>query len=88
MEKEKRARVKTSVSLDARSHEVVRAYLESQGLTISGWLANIFDEMAKQIEGQPGPWNKPVGKMTLDEFAEVLGYWRKAVKDEETEFEA
>jgi hypothetical protein len=87
MEK-KRARVKTSVSLDARNHEVVRTYLEAQGLRISGWLSNIFDEMAKQIEGQPGPWNKPVGKMTLDEFAEVMGYWRKAVSDEETKDDA
>lgn len=83
MKEEKRLKVPKSLSLNPENYEIVRRYLEAQGLTISGWLDGLLAEVAAQVQGQPGTWDKPVSKMTLEEFSAAMTYWVKAIKDEE-----
>lgn len=70
-----------SIHLDEESVRVVRAFLETQGQSFSGWVNAFVCEMAQEIKGQPSPLNKPVGQMTVDEFAGIAAYWWKKAKE-------
>lgn len=66
-----------NVSLNVESTETVQVWLEANGQTFSGWLTNLIDEFAKEIQGQPSPVNKGIENMTVKEFIDVAGYWFK-----------
>lgn len=76
------ARKTFTVWLDEESAVTVRKWLQTTGQSLSGWLNGIVCEMADQIKGQPSVMNKPVGEMTLDEFAKVASYWWKRMSEE------
>jgi len=75
-----RKKVKKSFALDARSYEVIRRFTEAQGLSMSAWLTGLLNEVAKQIEGQPSPFDKPFGKMTIEEITKVMLYWKDSIE--------
>lgn len=81
-------KVKKSFALDERSYEVVRRFTEMQGISMSSWLTGLLNEVAKQIEGQPAPYDKPIGKMTIEELANVMLYWKRSFDELEAEEEA
>ncbi len=70
-----------NIYLDEESFVVVRNYLENCGKSFSGWVNVLIEEMAQEIKGQPSPLNKPVGQMTVDEFAGIAAYWWKKAKE-------
>lgn len=72
---------RVTVNLDAKTHEIVQAWLRSMGMTFSGFLTALLDEFAKSIEGQP-TFDKPVSEMTVKEVGEAFGYWFKKVQEE------
>lgn len=74
-----------SVNLDINAAETVKTYLRTQNQTLSSWINWMIVEFAKQLNGQPQPFDKPVAKMTLEEFGEVLSYWKKSLEDLEPE---
>lgn len=78
-------RASHSVNLDINAVETVKTYLRTQNQTLSSWLNWMIVEFAKQLEGQPQPFDKPVAKMTLEEWVEVLNYWKKSLEVEEQE---
>lgn len=69
-----------SVNLDINACEIVKTYLRMHNQTLSSWINWMIVEFAKQLSGQPQPFNKPLAKMTLEEFAEVVSYWKKSVE--------
>ena len=81
-------KVKKCFSLDARSYEVIRRFTEMQGISMSSWLTGLLNEVANQIEGQPAPYDKPIGKMTIEELAHVMLYWKRSFDELEAEEEA
>lgn len=72
-----------NVNLNEESTEVVQRWLESKGMTFSGWLTAQIDEFAKAIQEQPTSSEKEVKDMTLQEFIDVAGYWLKKIQAEE-----
>lgn len=85
---EPKRRIVYSVSLDPNATEIVKEYLITHKLTLSSWLNQVVVAFAKELTGMPVPYNKPVRKMTLEEFQEMLQFWRKsleAIEDEDTE---
>jgi len=82
--KEQRVRkLKKSFALDAHAYGVVREFTEAQGISLSSWLSGLLVEVARKIEGQPSPWDKPIRQMTIDELADAMKYWSKLIADEE-----
>jgi hypothetical protein len=61
--------------------ETVKAYLESKGQSVSGWVSAMLDEMAKEIQGEPSPLSKSVEDMTVKEFGEVVSYWWQKIRE-------
>lgn len=66
-----------NVSLNEESTEVVQAWLDAKGQTFSGWMTNLLDEFAKEIQGEPTMMSKSPEEMTLKEFIDVAAYWVK-----------
>lgn len=83
MGKGKSVKVKKSFALNAHSYEVIRAFTEAHGLPMSRWLTSLLDQVAAKIEGMPSPWEKPIGQMTIDEFADAMKYWTQLIREEE-----
>lgn len=84
--KEKRVRkLKKSFAVDAHAYEVLRAFTETHGISLSSWLSGLLVEVARKIEGQPSPWDRPIRQMTIDELADAMKYWTKLISEEETE---
>lgn len=81
----KSKKIKKSFALNARSYEVVREFTAAHGLSLSSWITTMFDEAARQIEGGPVHFAKPVSKMTIQELAEMMNYWKKSVEESEGE---
>lgn len=80
-----RRRIVYSVSLDPNGVEIVKEYLTTHKQTLSSWLNLIVVEFAKELTGLPVAFNKPVKKMTLEEFGEMLNFWRKSIEALESE---
>lgn len=75
-----RRKVKKCFALDERSYEIIRGYTRAQGISMSSWLTALLNELAKQIQGQPSPFDKPVGQMTIDEITKMMLYWKEAIE--------
>lgn len=70
-------KIRVTVYLREESYRVVKAFVEGNKHSFSGWLSAILDEMAGEIQGQPSMLAKPVGEMTLNEFGKLMEYWLK-----------
>lgn len=76
---EMRRRMGFTVNLEPEAVKVVKAYLQAQNQTFSNWVNFLVVEMAKQVEGMPTPFDKPIGKLTVEEFGELIGYWKRSI---------
>lgn len=80
---EKKRRMGVTVNLEPEAVRVVKAYLQAQNQTFSNWVNFLVVEMAKQVEGMPTPFDKPIGKLTVEEFGELIGYWKRSIEQVE-----
>lgn len=71
---------RATVYLEREAVEIVREFLEKNGQSFSGWMNAMVVEFAKEIKGQPSPFNKPIEEMTIKEFGEVASYWFKKAR--------
>lgn len=65
-----------TICLDEESSEIVKAWLKSTtGMSFSGFLNGVLKEFAREIQGQPVAFTKPLKDMTLEEFGKVVTHW-------------
>jgi len=82
--KEKKARkLKKSFAVDAPAYEVLREFTKTHGISRSICLSGLLVEVARKIEGQPSPWDRPIKQMTIDELADAMKYWSRLIREEE-----
>lgn len=73
------------LTLDIDSTELVKGWLASKNLTLSGWVNGLIQEVAAELEGEESWMRKPAAELTLQEFGEGLSRWLKKIKETEAE---
>lgn len=78
------AKVRVTLMVDEEPKRIVHEYCTKNGLSLSGFVNAMLVEWAKNLQGQPTSFDKPIQDLTLREFGELAAYWfeKASEKDE------
>lgn len=71
------------IMLDIEPTENVKKWLGERGLTFSGWINSLVNEVNNELHGDEGSWmRKSMSELTVQEFGEGLAHWLKKMKED------